>query len=200
MVGFGGRGLGGGIECGAECASRANIAPENRSSTRKPPPPHADPVLNTFLSMSQLHTHTHMHTHFTAILSAGALAPVSAGLRRSPRRRHLLSICSIAAFLASIRKLREYSHAALLARLCQAARRAARRLGVTDAALRGARLSFPPVRRLFILANHSVVTPGTEIVKDPRGAAADVNTRRHADRFCGDSSEFMMASAQGAPT
>lgn len=55
----GGRGLGGGIERRAECASRANTAPENRSSTRKPPPPHADPVLNTLLSMSQLHTYTH---------------------------------------------------------------------------------------------------------------------------------------------
>lgn len=190
--------MGGGIERRAECASRANIAPENRSSTRKPPPPHADPVLNTLLSMSQLHTHTctRAHTLHRYLVCWSARA----GLRRSPRRRHLLSICSIAAFLASIRKLRQYSHAALLARLCQAARRAARRLGVTDAALRGARLSFPPVRRLFILANHSAVAPGTEIVRDPRRAAADVNARRHADHLCDDSSEVMMASAQGAST
>lgn len=117
-------------------------------------------------------THTHILHCYHVCWSSRA------GLRHSPRRRHLQSICSIAAFLASIHKLCEYSHAALLARLCQAARRAARRLGVTDAALRGARLSFPPVRRLFILANHSVATPGTEIVKDPCRATSDVETCR----------------------
>ena len=113
----GGRNSGEGIERRAECASRANITPENRSMTHNPPHPTLIPSLTPFSPFQSAHTHTHTHTHSLSTAVTSHLLARSHCLAASPslpRSVHLFHSLFPHVYL----RLPAYSHMALLTQLC----------------------------------------------------------------------------------
>lgn len=141
------------------CQQSKHHTPEQTYDTL-PAPPHADPIPNTLLSISQLHTQTHLTAIISHLLPPSLWFAVSLSLLRSV---HLLG----SLFPHVYPRLHVNSHMALLAQVCQIARHAACCLGVTDAVLQGVSLTFPHVRPLFILANHSAVTQELNLSRAP---------------------------------
>lgn len=147
------------------CQQSKHHTPEQTYDTL-PAPPHADPVPNTPLSISQLHTQTHLTAIISHLLPPSLWSAVSLSLLRSV---HLLG----SLFPHVYPRLHVNSHMALLAQVCHITRHAARCLGVTDAVLQGVSLTFPHVRPLFILANHSAITREPNLSRAPDVRVAD---------------------------
>lgn len=147
------------------CQQSKHHTPEQTYDTL-PAPPRADPIPNTPLPVSQLHTQTHLTAIISHLLPPSLRLAVSLSLLRSV---HLLG----SLFPHVYPRLHVNSHMALLTQVCQITRHAACCLGVTDAVLQGVSLTFPHVRPLFILANHSAVTRDPSLSRAPDVRFAD---------------------------
>lgn len=102
-----------GIERRAECASKANITPENRSMTHNPPHPTLIPSLTPFSPFQSTHTLT--HTLNCCYISFARSLTLSRCLSPSlPRSVHLFH----SLFPHVYPRLPAYSHMALLTQLC----------------------------------------------------------------------------------
>lgn len=116
--------------------------------THNPPRPSLIPSSTPLSRFTAAHTYTLVAANTSDLLACSRCFAVFLPLLHSV---HLLDSVFPHVYL----RLHANSHMALLTALCHTTRHAARRLGVTDAVLQGVRLTVPPVRQIFILANRS---------------------------------------------